>query len=343
MKLTHIKLEDFRCFGVADFDLTDPAHGGPLDVVLLVGGNGSGKSAVLDALAGFFTHQRARHGSKDGYGGKELSALDVREGAPRSKVAVSWRDRLSEGAGASLAATVILDRAKGLLDETADRQALHQWSLATAAPGRPAGLIVGFDVHRLLPPGAVVGPTNRDVIVDRCQLALAPTLDEQGSVRPRAQHLKQWIINLDARRARAKADRDEELPLWHTLRHALNTMLSPCTFEGVDDAFQVLFDTPTGRVPIEALSDGFRSVFVVISDLLLRLSLATGDPNRVLEQEAVCLVDEIDAHLHPRWQDTVVPGLRALFPNVQWIATTHSESVVATVEPKNVFRLEEGA
>ncbi len=103
----------------------------------------------------------------------------------------------------------------------------------------------------------------------------------------------------------------------------------------------MIFQTPTGRVPIEALSDGFRSVFAIVAELLLRLSLCTDQPEKVLEQEAVCLVDEIDANLHPRWQENVVPGLRAMFPNVQLIATTHSEIVVSTVEPKNVFRLED--
>jgi len=79
---------------------------------------------------------------------------------------------------------------------------------------------------------------------------------------------------------------------------------------------------------------------VVVADLIRRMSLSTNDPERMLEQEATCLIDEIDAHLHPRWQEVVVPGLRAMFPNVQFIATTHSEIVVSTVEPKNVFRLE---
>lgn len=341
MKLTHIKLEDFRCFGVADFDLTDPTHGGPLDVVLLVGANGSGKSAVLDAVAGFFTHQYSSYSGKDGYDGKELTPLDVRQGAPRSRIDVSWRDQVDAEGMALFDGTTIIDQLGGVSSATRDKKALYKWFLQTKKAHSSAGLIVGFDVYRLVPSGVVVGPTNQDAITAHCKLALAPTLDGEGHVRPRAHHLKQWIVNLDARRARAKADRGEDLPLWHTLRHALNTLLSPYTFEGVDDSFQVVFQTPTGRVPIEALSDGFRSVFVVVAELLLRSSLATADPDAVLEQEAVCLIDEIDAHLHPRWQDNVIPGLRALFPKVQWIATTHSENVVAAVEPKNVFRLED--
>jgi len=109
----------------------------------------------------------------------------------------------------------------------------------------------------------------------------------------------------------------------------------------VDDRFNVLFQTPTGTVRLEALSDGYRSVFVMITDLLLRLSLSTPRMEDLLFQEAVCLIDEIDAHLHPRLQERVLPGLRTLFPNVQFIATTHSPFIVASVEPHNVFRLSE--
>jgi predicted ATP-binding protein involved in virulence len=107
----------------------------------------------------------------------------------------------------------------------------------------------------------------------------------------------------------------------------------------VDDNFEVLFRTPTGQVRLEALSDSFRSIFVVVADLLLRLSLSTPRKEDVLQQEAVCMIDEIDAHLHPKWQERVIPGLRALFPRVQFIATTHSPIVIASVEPHQIFRL----
>ena len=142
-------------------------------------------------------------------------------------------------------------------------------------------------------------------------------------------------------RAKAKADFGKESPLWETLRRALNTILAPYTFERVDERFEVLFRTQTGVVPLEALSDGFRSIFVIIADLLLRLSLSTNDPEKILEQEAVCLIDEIDAHLHPKWQLRVIPSLTMLFPNVQFIMTTHSALVVSTVEPHQVFILED--
>lgn len=341
MKLTRVRLKDFRCFGEADFDLTEPEGGPehPLGVALLVGENGSGKSAVLRAITGFFTALASK------YGGETLTPEDIRQGAPSGEIAIDWIDLLGRQEAQlhrrRLSVRTSLESTG--LTLSADTSPLYKdWILqAIGTPRRPTGLMMSFDVYRLLPPGPVVGPNLQDVIEDRCELALSPTLSSDGKLRPRAQPIKQMIVNLDYLRARAKADRNEDLPLWHTLRHALNTLLHPYTFEGVDQHFDVLFQTTTGRVPLEALSDGFRSVFVIVAELLFRLGLTTKDFGKVLEQEAVCLIDEIDAHLHPRWQESIIPGLTAMFPNVQFIATTHSEIVVSTVEPKNVFRLEE--
>jgi hypothetical protein len=305
-------------------------------VVLLVGGNGSGKSAFIQAISGLFT------GLDPTYGGESLSSLDVRQGATEFGLEASWLDwsvrppQVQSSSSVAVKYDVEADR----LVPTAESASYRAWRHRLSAPNQMTGLIDAFDIYRLLPPHKVMGPNVEQVVKHRCADALAATIRRDGSVHPRAQGLKQWIVNLDYLRAKSKADRGQELPLWEVLHHALDTLLRPYSFEGVDNAFQVLFQTPSGRVPIEALSDGFRSTFTIVSDLLLRLNLATRNPEQVLEQEGVCLIDEVDAHLHPRWQETIMPGLRALFPNVQFIATTHSPIVVSSVEPENVFRLE---
>jgi predicted ATP-binding protein involved in virulence len=175
----------------------------------------------------------------------------------------------------------------------------------------------------------------------RIQGALAPTFDSKGDLNRRFGLLKQWIVNIDFQRAKAKADRNVDLPTWARLRRGLDTLLHPVRFVGVDDAFDVIFETPTGEVELSELSDGFRSVFVIVAELMMRLSLSTDQPETMLDQEAVCIIDEIDAHLHPKWQQRIIPGLRALFPNVQIIATTHSPFVVESVAPQSIFKLVE--
>jgi uncharacterized protein (TIGR02646 family) len=73
-------------------------------------------------------------------------------------------------------------------------------------------------------------------------------------------------------------------------------------------------------VPIRALSDGYQSVLALAMDIVLNLSKTTFDMEAV---EALVLLDEIEAHLHPRWKIAIVTSLRKLFPRVRFIATTH--------------------
>lgn len=346
MKLAHIAIKDFRCFGEATFDLMQPQSTEPLELALLVGGNGAGKSSVLQAIAGYFTALAPL------YGAAPLGPADIRQGIGQARIEVFW----TEGGRGPLGGEGRLFRtSEWMLDRKVGpgyafspdgmrgpaNDALH-WARDVAAPTQdPVGVVALYDVYRLLPPTTVTGPDIAAVIDHRCRDALAPSTRRETSSPYRHAQLKHWIVNLDYWRLKARVDRGQDSLLWETLRKALDTIFSPYTFIGVDDRFNVLFKTPTGTVPIESLSDGFRSVFVIVSDLLLRLSLAAPRPEDILAQEAVCMIDEVDAHLHPRWQERVIPSLRALFPCVQFIATTHSPIVVSTASPYEVFRLED--
>jgi predicted ATP-binding protein involved in virulence len=97
-----------------------------------------------------------------------------------------------------------------------------------------------------------------------------------------------------------------------------------------------------GAVPLDVrqLSDGERGLLALILDLARRLSQANpGLQDPVKQGEAVVLIDELDLHLHPNWQRTIVERLTHLFPRCQFIATTHSPQVVAAVEPDQVLLL----
>lgn len=85
------------------------------------------------------------------------------------------------------------------------------------------------------------------------------------------------------------------------------------------------------------LSDGERGVLALVLDIARRLSQANpslDDPLR--NGEAIVLIDELDLHLHPKWQRTIVDHLTGVFPRCQFIATTHSPQLVASVEPEQI-------
>lgn len=83
-------------------------------------------------------------------------------------------------------------------------------------------------------------------------------------------------------------------------------------------------------LPLELreLSDGYQSILVIVFDLVLRYTYRFPNLENPLEGEATVGIDEVDLHLHPRWQRTVVRQLAHLFPNTQFIFTTHSAAVV---------------
>ncbi|WAM25165.1 AAA family ATPase [Myxococcus sp. NMCA1] len=98
---------------------------------------------------------------------------------------------------------------------------------------------------------------------------------------------------------------------------------------------------------IAALSDGYRTHFSLIVDVARRMvQLNPSDDlsakNRGTNSEAVILIDEIDLHLDPTWQATVVKGLRDAFPRAQLVLTTHSEQVIGSVPASSVRKLVAG-
>ncbi len=94
------------------------------------------------------------------------------------------------------------------------------------------------------------------------------------------------------------------------------------------------------EIYINQLSDGEKCLFALIGDLARRLAIANPMRENPLEGEGVVLIDEIDLHLHPSWQQMIIPRLRETFPNCQFLLSTHSPHVLTHLEAKKVFMLD---
>lgn len=96
-----------------------------------------------------------------------------------------------------------------------------------------------------------------------------------------------------------------------------------------------------GRLPLAWLSDGVRNMVALVGDLAhrcVRLNPHLGE-NAALQTPGILLVDEVDMHLHPSWQQRVVELLDSAFPAMQKVYTTHSPQVLTTVESRCIRRL----
>lgn len=179
-----------------------------------------------------------------------------------------------------------------------------------------------------------------------------------GGVDPRLDKLKQWLIQLDHR------SKDE------LLKHSKDPLPPPSVgpiTRLLDEVFQMIaqlvegvtirrgevnpqtseitVQTDDGPLPIEALSQGTLSLIGWVGVVLQRLHEVYGDNPELNPREcyALVLMDEIDAHLHPAWQQSLVTKLRTIFPKVQFIASTHSPLIVGGMETDKIIRLSRDA
>lgn len=94
------------------------------------------------------------------------------------------------------------------------------------------------------------------------------------------------------------------------------------------------------KFSLSQLSEGEKSVIVLVSDIARRLAIANPNLQQPRLGHGIVLIDEIEQHLHPAWQRTIIPNLRRTFPNIQFILTTHSPQVISTLKRENVFILD---
>jgi predicted ATPase len=95
-------------------------------------------------------------------------------------------------------------------------------------------------------------------------------------------------------------------------------------------------DTP---IPFQSLSDGYRAFVGWVADLLFHLSYGCPPGKALAENRGIVLVDEIDLHLHPKWQMKVIATVAKALPKMQFIFTSHSPLVAGSLEWMNIITL----
>ena len=139
---------------------------------------------------------------------------------------------------------------------------------------------------------------------------------------------EQWFVHLDYRIAKTKeelAQRQQELGI-----AAINKVLPEgAEFDSVRQDGRILFNVNGQKVATLNLSDGYRSVLALSGDLIWRLFMAFPESDDPMKEQGTVLIDELDIHLHPVWQRQIPAMLRSLFPNLQFIVSTHSPFIAA--------------
>ncbi len=158
-----------------------------------------------------------------------------------------------------------------------------------------------------------------------------------------------WFEKMTIQEAQKKAI----LPELKAVRQAISMCFAKIT--GTGDA-DVQFNLDTHRldiitkegdkqeiIPMSFLGDGYKGALGMIGDIAYRMAILNPQLlDDVLHTPGVVLIDEVDLHLHPKWQQRILGDLTEIFPNVQFIVSTHAPLVIGSVRSENVIILSPG-
>lgn len=155
-----------------------------------------------------------------------------------------------------------------------------------------------------------------------------------------------WLTNLHNR---SRDGRKEDEAILTVVRQLLDDdfLQHGVRIERVDADGLWLRDSSGVVLPLKDMSDGYRAALAILTDILRHMVevygiddlVAQQNGNWIVQRSGVVLIDEIDAHLHPAWQREIGFWLKRRFPKVQFLVTTHSPIVCQAADPMGIFRL----
>jgi predicted ATP-binding protein involved in virulence len=128
-----------------------------------------------------------------------------------------------------------------------------------------------------------------------------------------------------------------------TVKEAIKQAIEGCTKVEYHLRLGLLLDIEgQPRLPFAALSDGQRNMLAMIGDIAWKAAQLNPHLGKEVLQKTpgIVLIDELDLHLHPKWQRHVIEDLRRLFPEIQFIATTHSPFIIQTAREGELIKLD---
>ena len=358
LNIQKLRLQDYRCFDSIDIDFHE-------QLTVLVASNGAGKTSILDAIAVAFGPYV---GAFDESVGEHFEPSDIRltsvretatnemEYAPKGVrleatgfIPGSLIDQLDDGhpnvtwkrnlAGPTKAKTTIKD-AKELIDYGKRLQ------VAVRTPGADATLplLAYYGTGRLWQQKKLMEGklprTSRTIGYTDC-------LDPGSSYKSFVAWFRYWSTNAFKGQLEAsKAGRDyvptEFDHYLESVSSAVNACLSLAGWKDIAYSLSreelVAHHDQHGELPVALLSDGIRNMIGMVADIAFRATKLNPQlgANAAKQTPGVVLVDEVDMHLHPEWQQVVLQSLTAAFPALQFIVTTHSPQVLSTVKRENI-------
>ena len=328
MKLKSVEIENYRAID----ELRLPLHP---SLTVLYGDNAHGKTSVLNAIAVALGRIPTQLPDVSGIdfrktdrrvSGRPLRvAMTTTEGMKWERLMHAGprtRRRLSVGLLEALHAIVTADQQKR---EPLDLPIIAFYDTDRAvfdAPQRRRGFATNFSRYQALE-GALAARTN-------------------------FREFFKWFYameNEELREQKQKRDFDFRLNELEAVRGAITSMVPDVSDPRIElRPLRFIVSVESGpsnseELALDQLSGGYRIMLAVPADLARRMAQGNPHLDKPLTSEAIVLIDEIELHLHPSWQQRVLTDLARTFPNTQFIVSTHSPQVLTTVRPEQIVRL----
>ncbi len=135
--------------------------------------------------------------------------------------------------------------------------------------------------------------------------------------------------------------------LLKAITNAVNIVLAPSGWSNIRYSATtkevIATHKDQGDVPVSYLSDGVRNMLGMVADIAYRAVRLNPHlvENAVKETSGIVLIDEVDMHLHPQWQQLVLKNLTQAFPKIQFIVTTHSPLIISEMKPAHVHLIKQ--
>lgn len=174
-----------------------------------------------------------------------------------------------------------------------------------------------------------------------------PTYEIKGAVKQTATNqFLNFLSDLKIQEALARNENEikdaDEINLWFTdfenlLKQIYQDDSLKLVFNYRDYSFRI--NTEEKNFKFTELSDGFAAILDIVADLILKMQVP-GNVTRAYKKAGIVLIDEVETHLHLELQKIVMPILTKIFPNIQFIITTHSPFVLNSLDNAVAFDLE---
>lgn len=154
--------------------------------------------------------------------------------------------------------------------------------------------------------------------------------------------VKGWFVNRYLYSTHPDSLTEQQLSNYHLAKKCFSIINPAYSFSKVLAASNdIMVDTPQGEIYYEYLSSGFKSILYLLFSIIKEIEFRFKEHQMTAEQfDGIILIDEVEIHLHPEWQERILSILKDTFPLSQFIVTTHSPHVIQTAEPNEIVALQ---